>query len=64
MDELRARSGGIQISGSIPPAQQSIDPNAPTDSVKRLQQAKGMLEAKLISDSEYEAIKAKIINSV
>jgi hypothetical protein len=34
------------------------------DPVKRLQQAKQMLEQKLISDSEYEAIKAKIVNTV
>jgi hypothetical protein len=33
-------------------------------SVKRLQQAKQMLEEKLISDSEYQAIKARIVNSV
>lgn len=31
--------------------------------MKRLQQAQQMLDAKLISDTEYQAIKAKIINT-
>jgi hypothetical protein len=32
------------------------------DAVARLQQAKALLEARLISDSEYESIKAKIVS--
>jgi hypothetical protein len=34
-----------------------------SDAVRRLQDAKQMLDAKLITDAEYEAIKAKIVSS-
>jgi hypothetical protein len=65
LEELRAQSGGVQISsgmGGYAGAGAPVDPGE--DSLKRLQQAKQMLDARLISDAEYEAIKAKIINSV
>jgi Bacterial PH domain len=55
LEELRARSGGIQVS-SGPAA-----PAAGDDAVRRLQEAKQLLEARLITDAEYEAIKAKIV---
>lgn len=56
LEELRARSGGIQV-GSVPTGP------AASDSVRRLQEAKQMLDAKLITDAEYEAIKARIVSS-
>ena len=59
LEELRARSGGIQVSsgpGVFGSAGES-------DAVRRLQEAKQLLDAKLITDAEYEAIKAKIISS-
>jgi hypothetical protein len=55
LEELRARSGGVQISGS---------PAADSDPTRRLRQAREMLDAKLISDSEFESIKAKIVSSL
>jgi hypothetical protein len=59
LEELRARSGGIQVtSGSMGQAAA-----AEGDAVRRLQEAKQLLEAKLITDAEYEAIKAKIVSS-
>ncbi len=61
LEELRARSGGIQVSGATgypPPA-----PGAQPDALRRLQEAKQMLDGKLITDAEYEAIKAKIVSS-
>jgi len=59
LEELRARSGGIQVSpGSLP-----LGATGETDAVRRLQEAKQLLDAHLISDAEYEAIKAKIISS-
>jgi hypothetical protein len=62
LEELRARSGGIQVSGgggyAPPPA-----PGAQPDAVRRLQEAKQMLDGKLITDAEYEAIKARIVSS-
>lgn len=59
LEELRARSGGIQVSSAPAVAGVSGD----DDAVRRLQEAKRLLDAKLISDSEYEAIKAKIVSS-
>ncbi|HXN79590.1 MAG TPA: hypothetical protein VN869_01735 [Steroidobacteraceae bacterium] len=59
LEELRARSGGIQVSSAPALAGVSGD----DDAVRRLQEAKRLLDAKLISDSEYEAIKAKIVSS-
>jgi hypothetical protein len=62
LEELRARAGGVQISGAQNAG--SAGETNGEDSVQRLQRAKQMLDAKLISDSEYEAIKARIINTV
>jgi hypothetical protein len=64
LDELRARSGGVQIGTQAAPAQSAPGAQPSSDVVTRLQQAKQMLDAKLISDSEYEAIKARVINTV
>ena len=59
LEELRARSGGIQVS----PGTMGLGAAAESDAVRRLQEAKQLLDARLISDAEYEAIKAKIISS-
>ena len=58
LEELRARSGGIQLMSGPAPATGS----AARDAVQRLQEAKQLLDAKLITDAEYEAIKAKIVS--
>jgi hypothetical protein len=59
LEELRARSGGIQVSS----APTSMGGAGTSDAVRRLQDAKQMLDARLITDAEYEAIKAKIVSS-
>ena len=59
LEELRARSGGIQVS----PGPVSLGGAGESDAVRRLQEARQLLDARLISDAEYEAIKAKIISS-
>ncbi len=59
LEELRARSGGIQVSSGPLAA----GGPAESDAVRRLQEAKQLLDAHLITDAEYEAIKAKIISS-
>ena len=58
MEEMRARAGGVHISTQAPGASSAKDP------VDRLAQAKKMFEAGLLSDAEYEAIKAKIITEL
>jgi hypothetical protein len=62
LEELRARSGGIQVS-SGPMGMPSSGVGGQSDAVRRLQEAKQMLDARLITDAEYEAIKAKIVSS-
>lgn len=61
LEELRAKSGGITL-GSSPGSQQSG--NTSEDTVSKLQQAKQMLDNKLITDSEYESIKARLISGL
>jgi hypothetical protein len=60
LEEMRARAGGIQV-GTLAGA---APDGASDDATQRLQRAKSMLDAGLISDSEYETLKAKIINQV
>jgi len=62
LEELRAKSGGVQISGQ--PAYQSDAAGADSGPARRLRQAREMLDAKLISDSEFESIKAKIVSGL
>ncbi len=71
LEELRARSGGFQIAGGLAPGQ--VAGSAPPASggeaaalasgaAHRLQEAKKLLDDRLITDSEYEAIKARILS--
>ncbi len=62
LEELRARSGGIQLSPG--PAAGGAAAAAEADAANRLRSAKSMLESGLITDAEYEALKAKIISNV
>jgi hypothetical protein len=55
LEELRARAGGIQLGGGVYGAPASA-PDA------RLAEAKKLLDERLITDSEYEAIKARILS--
>jgi hypothetical protein len=60
LDELRAKSGGIQFGGGVSgPGGSGRDDGDP---VARLQRAKDMLTEGLITDAEYESIKAKIVD--
>jgi hypothetical protein len=63
LEELRAKSGGVQISGASP-GYGSDAAGAESEPARRLRQAREMLEAKLISDSEFESIKAKIVSGL
>ena len=66
LEELRARSGGVQIgagTGSAAAGAAAAE-GGESDAARRLRQAHEMLDAKLISDAEYESIKAKIISGL
>ena len=41
-----------------------MPPAAESEPARRLRQAREMLDAKLISDSEFESIKAKIVSGL
>lgn len=62
LEELRAKSGGFNIGGSQTEGRQTLDPSE--DSLTRLQKAKELLDSKLITDSEFETIKARIISGL
>lgn len=63
LDELRAKSGGIQFgSGGPGPSGAGSGGAAGDDPLERLERAKKMLAGGLITDSEYESIKAKIVD--
>jgi hypothetical protein len=72
LEELRAKSGGVQF-GNAASSYAAPDGGAATagsaadaesEPARRLRQAREMLDAKLISDAEYESIKAKIISGL
>jgi hypothetical protein len=58
LEELRAKSGGVQFAapGSVSGGE--------SDPARRLRQAREMLDANLISDAEFESIKAKIVSGI
>jgi hypothetical protein len=64
LEELRARSGGVQIgtSGGGTVGGSAANPNS--DPVARLARAKEMLSQGLINDSEFESIKSKIVSEL
>jgi hypothetical protein len=79
LEELRAKSGGVQIgAGGYGAAgygaagyaagqsaySASAAAEAESEPVRRLRQAREMLDARLISDSEFESIKAKIVSGL
>jgi hypothetical protein len=62
LEELRARSGGVQLNaGGMASGVASSAAGGSSEALRRLQEAKQMLDSKLITDSEYESIKARIL---
>jgi hypothetical protein len=64
LEELRAKSGGVQFGNSPPPYTGTDAAGGESEPARRLRQAREMLDAKLISDSEFESIKAKIVSGL
>jgi hypothetical protein len=61
LEELRAKSGGVQIGGATGGYGAADSAGTDSEPARRLRQAREMLDAKLISDAEFESIKAKIV---
>ena len=64
LDELRAQSGGVQIGGGVAggaAARIAADGGDPTE---RLRKAKEMLDGGLITDAEFESIKARVVDGL
>jgi hypothetical protein len=70
LEELRAKSGGLQFGAQFGGATgPQAGPGGTGDGgdsepARRLRQAREMLDQKLISDAEYESIKAKIVSGL
>jgi hypothetical protein len=64
LEELRAKSGSVQIGGGQSAYSGAEDAGGESEPARRLRQAREMLDAKLISDSEFESIKAKIVSGL
>lgn len=63
LEEMRAQSGGFQNTATWHPTgeRQGADD---ADPLVRLQRAKDLLDKGLISDSEYETVKARIVGQI
>lgn len=61
MEEARAKAGGIVIGQPVASSQAS-DAVGKEDPLEKLKKAKAMMDAGLISEAEYETIKAKVLS--
>ncbi len=60
MEEARAKAGGVYM-GGMPGHATAASPAPADDSMSKLAKAKAMLDQNLISEAEYEALKAKVL---
>ena len=63
LDELRAQSGGVQI-GGVPGSAAGGLASTDGDPTERLRKAKEMLDDGLITDAEFESIKARVVGGL
>ncbi|HTK49541.1 MAG TPA: SHOCT domain-containing protein [Gemmatimonadaceae bacterium] len=64
LDELRAQSGGVQIGAGFAGGAAASLSAAGGDPTERLRKAKQMLDDGLITDAEYESIKARVVDGL
>jgi hypothetical protein len=63
LEELRAKSGGMHFGGSMTGMSSSGDETSRSPQA-RLQRAKEMLDQGLLSDAEYEQVKARVLGEL
>ena len=63
LEELRAKSGGLQLGGAAGIGG-TTGGGASADAVERLKAAREMLANGLITDAEFEALKAKVVSGL
>lgn len=63
MEEARARAGGIQL-GSLPGTSATPSGSPDEDPVEKLARAKKMLDQGLISEAEFDTLKARILSAM
>ncbi|HEY9444697.1 MAG TPA: hypothetical protein VIQ25_15790 [Gemmatimonadales bacterium] len=61
LEELRAKSGGIQLAGGAPVSAGGDDTHQPA---ARLQRAREMLQQGLLTDAEFEQVKSRILGDL
>jgi hypothetical protein len=64
LEELRAQSGGIQLGNAGAPGSPAGPQDEAHTPAARLQRAKDMLQQGLLSDAEFEQIKARILGDL
>jgi len=64
IDEMRAGSGGVHIGTTSGQPRGASAVPADDDPTARLRRAKEMLESGLITDTEYESIKARVVDGL
>jgi len=64
IEEIRAKSGGIAIGSAAGTSESAVPGLGDGNPAQRLQRAREMLQKGLITDSEYESIKAKIVSGL
>ncbi len=64
LEELRAKSGGVHLGGGVPGLPGGGGEDAPRSPQARLQRAKEMLDQGLLTDAEYEQVKARILGEL
>lgn len=64
LEELRAKSGGINLAGGMGTAPSSAGDDGAQALAGRLQRAKEMLQQGLLTDAEFEQVKARILSEL
>ena len=65
MEEDRARAGGVVVQSGLTTPSAPVQATVPTeDPIARLTKAKAMLDQGLITQTEYDDLKAKILGVI